>query len=138
MDQMIITKVELSVIEKAFNQTNEINCGFELFNRSFYQITDGKSLAYAVVYENEGACLDSSVELARFFVPEVFRNTGFGHNSAAFFIDYLFETTKEVLIDPKKNIVPFWVKVAEKLNNSYYELNYQEIDNSKGYWSKKE
>jgi hypothetical protein len=130
---MVIVEVDLDIIEDIFSKTDEINIGFDFFDRSFFQITDKKSIAYAVLYglydEN------NSMELARFFVPPVYRNTDFSVNAARCLINYCLKNKTELLIDPVDKSANFWGKVYDSFNGN---IDYQEVSNPKGFWKKKQ
>ncbi|HKM36418.1 MAG TPA: hypothetical protein VJY83_02120 [Thiopseudomonas sp.] len=129
---MTIVEMDLDVIEEIFSKTNEINSGYDRFDRSFFQISDDKSTAYAVVYDlrnNENDC----PELARFFVPSIYRNNGFGMSAAIYIINHIFNDRTQLLIDPVNSSVDFWGKVFESFGGS---LDYEEIFYPKGIWHK--
>lgn len=126
---MWVSKVDLQMLEKHLSKTNEINIGFDIFDRACFQITDGDAIAYAIVYN----LFDERPELARFFVPLAHRDFGFGKFAAVALINHLFETRSQLLIDPINDSIGFWEKVAEFFGD---RVDYEEIDYPKSIWRK--
>ena len=126
---MLISNVDFHVVEEQLSNTKEINVGFDIFDRTYFQISDGSSTAYAIIYD----LFDDCPELARFFVLQEYRNSGFGKLAAVSLLKYLFETKTKILIDPVEESIGFWCKVADAFGS---ELEYEEIYGSKGIWKK--
>ena len=82
-----VSEVSEDFVGIKLSETNEINSGFGIFyEKSFFQITDGRYTAYGIIYDlyNQGSDL---AELARFFVPKEYRNNGFGKLAAVSLIN---------------------------------------------------
>ncbi|ELA8351592.1 MULTISPECIES: hypothetical protein [Vibrio] len=129
MSKLLISEVDFGVVEEQFSNTNEVNTGFDIYDRTCLQITDGNSTAYAIIYD----LFDECPELARFFVPQRYRNDGFGKSAAVSLLNYLFETKTQLLIDPVEESIGFWSNVAIAFGSG---LVYEEIDGCKGIWKK--
>ncbi|ALR91151.1 hypothetical protein BBM40_16120 [Vibrio parahaemolyticus] len=129
MSVLLISEVDLHVVEEQFSNTKEVNAGFDIYDRTCFQITDGCSTAYAIIYD----LFDECPELARFFVPQEYRHGGFGTSAAVSLLNHLFETKTQVLIDPVEESIGFWSKVEVAFDGG---LDYEEIDGCKGIWKK--
>ena len=130
MNGFLISEVNCGVVKSKIGETDEINIGHNKYDRFFFSISYGGSVAYAVVYSID----NGSVELARFFVPKEFRGVGFGRDAAVAFIKYLFENNSEILIDSiAGGSFNFWCKVYEKFGCC---LNLEEIGEEKNIWRK--
>jgi len=127
-----ISEIDFSIVENKLSETNEINSGFYLCERSFFQITDSSYIAYAIIYDLYS--LDSDLaELARFFVPRKYRDRGFGKLAAISLMDHLFKIKPKILIDPIHDSVEFWCKVSGQFKNG---VNFESIDGTKCIWHK--
>ncbi|HAS8570291.1 TPA: hypothetical protein I7778_21605 [Vibrio vulnificus] len=129
MDILSVSTLDLRVVEEFLSKTNELNAGFDVYDRTCFQITNGNSSAYAIVYDLSDEC----PELARFFVPIEYRNAHFGKLAAVFLMNHLFETRSQLLIEPINDSIGFWVKVAELLSG---RVEYENVDYPKGIWKK--
>ncbi|HIF5880503.1 TPA: hypothetical protein ACX3FY_004667 [Vibrio parahaemolyticus] len=129
MSKLLISEVDFDVVEEQLSNTKEVNTGFDIYDRTCLQITDGSTTAYAIIYDLSDEC----PELARFFVPQRYRNNGFGKFAAVSLLNYLFETKTQLLIDPVEDSIGFWDKVAIAFGSG---LGYEEIDGCKGIWKK--
>ncbi len=124
-----VSTVNLEVVEEYLSKTNELNSGFDLYDRTCFQITNGNAMAYAIVYD----LYDECPELARFFVPTEYRSAHFGKLAAVSLMNHLFETRSQLLIDPINESIGFWVKVAELFGD---RVGYEDISYPKGIWRK--